>query len=759
MRDVLEKLASIAHDDKFSDSVDEIRREIKSFDAALKAAEDDGRDLVIAIVGRVKSGKSSFLNALLFDGESVLPQAATPMTAALTFIRYDKKCHAEVEFFSKGDWEGFEAKAKAYADKRQKVLRDLESEEAEAERRAKRSYRKYTRREITDARIDERLRVEMGDETLAAVELVRMAKESGNCLDLNDCLGRTQRIDGNSPQELAEKLRDYVGARGRFTPIVCSTTIYLNDPGLNGYCVIDTPGTNDPVISRGKKTKDNLKKSDVVLVMSPAGRFFDDSDLRLCSQNLPANGINDFVILISQFDAAIGEIECKIDRSLPPASRMLAAIRKARNDLITRFRQCISNIAQRAAANKNADVEKWQRLLKEDPILVSAKAYIVAKHWDLLDESRHESEKAYLEIFNELIPGFTFDREHLRDFSMMESVKKRLEKVKQKKNETIARRKGELAGIARKRVSEMLIELRDDVKSSIDKLESADIARLKSELEEQTRRLKRGQNGLEEVFVDTISQAHDKFNEILSEVREAKSHYARLNVESETHQGVNTSYVMRGGLGFMDWLLGPKEVRQHYTYTTKYADAYQAVEQVDAFADKARRLLERGIRCAVDMKTLQKNIVSAVFDIIGDDETFSPEDLKRQIRSTVSAIVIPDADFGNVNFTELITSSFTGGRVENGQIEILKCAQREAIQNVVGDLEERTRSKASAIEESLKHAMNTFVDGLIGNIQKNNEQLAASVKDKVATSQRWESHLQVIDELYKSCSEDVVRDS
>ena len=754
MLNILKRLGALPHEEAFSDSVDKICREIKSFEAAQKAAEDEGRDLVIAIVGRVKSGKSSFLNALLFDGESVLPQAATPMTAALTFIRYDEKCHAEVEFFSKGDWEGFEAKAKAYEEKRRTICQDLENEEAEAERKAKRlfPFRKHVRREITEARINERLRNAMGEETLAAVELVRMANESSHSLDVNACLGRTQRIDGESPQELAAKLQDYVGARRRFTPIVCSTTIYLNDPGLKGYCVIDTPGTNDPVISRGKKTKDNLKKSDVVLVMSPAGRFFDDSDLRLCSQNLPANGISDFMILVSQFDVAIGEIENKIDKSLSPENRMLAAMRKARADLISRFRQCISNIAQRAAANKNVDADKWERLLKEDPILVSAKAYIIAKHWDSLGEEKYEKEKAYLEMFNELVPGFTFDRDNLLDFSMMESVNECLDKVKQKKDEKIARRKGELAGIARKRVCEMLVELRDDVKSNIDRLESADIAKLQSEFEEQTKRLRKGQDGIEDVFTETIHQAHDKFTGILSEVREAKSKYAQINVESETHQGVNTSYVMRGGLGFLDWMLGPKEVRQYYTYTTKYADAYQAVDQVEAFADKARRLLERGIRDAVDIKALQKKIVSAAFDIIGDDETFDPEDLRRQIRDAVRKITIPDADFGNVNYAELITSSFTGERVENGQVEMLKNAQREALQKVVGDLAERTRSKVSAIEKSLKDVQKTFVDDLIGDVKKKNEQLAASVKDRVATSKRWKSYLSVVDELHKACS-------
>lgn len=36
------------------------------------------RQLNIGVVGQVKAGKSSFLNTLLFDGQPVLPKAATP---------------------------------------------------------------------------------------------------------------------------------------------------------------------------------------------------------------------------------------------------------------------------------------------------------------------------------------------------------------------------------------------------------------------------------------------------------------------------------------------------------------------------------------------------------------------------------------------------------------------------------------------------------------------------------------------------------
>lgn len=62
---------------------------------------EENRKLRIGIVGQVKAGKSSFLNALLFEGKEILPHAATPMTAALTKIEYAENPYAVVHYYTK----------------------------------------------------------------------------------------------------------------------------------------------------------------------------------------------------------------------------------------------------------------------------------------------------------------------------------------------------------------------------------------------------------------------------------------------------------------------------------------------------------------------------------------------------------------------------------------------------------------------------------------------------------------------------------
>ena len=71
------------------------------------------RKLNLGIVGRVKAGKSSFLNMLLFQGKDVLPRAFTPKTATLTKIEYGPQNSLEVKYYSTEEWEELKKLANA----------------------------------------------------------------------------------------------------------------------------------------------------------------------------------------------------------------------------------------------------------------------------------------------------------------------------------------------------------------------------------------------------------------------------------------------------------------------------------------------------------------------------------------------------------------------------------------------------------------------------------------------------------------------
>ena len=63
----------------------------------------DNDKLTLGVIGQMKCGKSTFLNALIF-GDDVLPAATTPMTASLSVITYGKEKCIEAEFYTKDEW-------------------------------------------------------------------------------------------------------------------------------------------------------------------------------------------------------------------------------------------------------------------------------------------------------------------------------------------------------------------------------------------------------------------------------------------------------------------------------------------------------------------------------------------------------------------------------------------------------------------------------------------------------------------------------
>ena len=79
-----------------------IDEEIRLLDEALEQARIPDRYRV-AIVGRFKVGKSSFVNRLA--GERLAGVDTSPETAAISVFRYDDRTRAEIEFISREEWD------------------------------------------------------------------------------------------------------------------------------------------------------------------------------------------------------------------------------------------------------------------------------------------------------------------------------------------------------------------------------------------------------------------------------------------------------------------------------------------------------------------------------------------------------------------------------------------------------------------------------------------------------------------------------
>lgn len=210
--------------------------------------------LTIGVIGQMKCGKSTFLNAFIFE-DDILPAAITPMTAALSVITYGEKKRIVAEFYTADEW----------AEQKQQAARSLDD---------------------ASNNLDE-------SKIKAAKELVEKSAKLGS--SLNSFLGKTQ-------EDTFENLIEYVGADGKFISITKSVTIYYPKEYLKGVEIVDTPGFNDPIVSREERTKEFLKKADVVLMMLYAGRPFDATDRDIIFKNVRQCGIGKVLIGINKYD-------------------------------------------------------------------------------------------------------------------------------------------------------------------------------------------------------------------------------------------------------------------------------------------------------------------------------------------------------------------------------------------------------------------------------------------------------------------------
>ena len=97
---LLERHAQIADAIRIyrADDADDIRQLAEELRDNWKDFNRNERKLNLAVVGRVKAGKSTFLNTIVFGGRHILPQAFTPKTATLTKIEYAENNSLEVEY-------------------------------------------------------------------------------------------------------------------------------------------------------------------------------------------------------------------------------------------------------------------------------------------------------------------------------------------------------------------------------------------------------------------------------------------------------------------------------------------------------------------------------------------------------------------------------------------------------------------------------------------------------------------------------------
>ena len=198
---------------EFNVKFDDERKDIKEQKAFI-----DEPDLQIVIVGTIKAGKSTFINAL-FE-ENIASTDVTPETASLTKFRYSTKNKLEVKFYNKTEWdELWESVKKSEKENKGKVFK----EEFES----------------------------------SGAENIK-----------NDYIGASDKIEEVSNiEELKNKVKEYTSKTSEIHYFVKELIVYLNNENIHkNVTIVDTPGLDDVVDYRSKITRDYIKRANAVIV-------------------------------------------------------------------------------------------------------------------------------------------------------------------------------------------------------------------------------------------------------------------------------------------------------------------------------------------------------------------------------------------------------------------------------------------------------------------------------------------------------------
>ena len=280
---------------KVKDSFCKIKDEFNQFRIGADKLLGENKVLKIGVVGQVKAGKSSFLNSLFFDGENVLPRASTPMTAGLTVLEYGEENMFSIDYYNEKEWNTFEGKAKQYDD----FLQEQKGMLLEG----------YNLSDEEIARM-----ANISEDLTSAKELVSSCSGTARSKIKAQSFVETKTFSDIS--DLQDILADYVGAEGRYTSVVKSLTIKLNDERLKNLRIVDTPGVNDPIQSREFRTREFLRECHGVFLLSYAGRFFDSTDVNFLSGRIGSQGIGTVVLIASKFDSVLQDVGTKFPDDL-----------------------------------------------------------------------------------------------------------------------------------------------------------------------------------------------------------------------------------------------------------------------------------------------------------------------------------------------------------------------------------------------------------------------------------------------------------
>ena len=661
----------------------------------VEAAKSNSRKLSIGIVGAVKAGKSSFLNACIFDGKEYLPKAATPMTAALTRISYSDKPKAVIHYYKTEDWDTIEKLAALY----DKALNE--------------EYEKYVKR-MSDSKLSvigkpfkkssDQMSIEdfekgfrcKSEYQRGAKELTRMVKDDPLLMDK---LGSTDEIEG----DIISKLNDYVGANGRFTPIVSYVELQVDNPDVKDFEIVDTPGLNDPIVSRGVITKQFLRTCDVVLLLSPCSQFMDASTVNLMANSLPYAGVREILIVGSKFDSGI----------LNESDEIFGVAYK--KSLESYKNQFLKNLESAKKTGTHLDV--LDKMSIDKVLFVSSTCFVIEKKLKNGDQLNENEQKTY----DNLHQFGDFKDEYLSSLGGIKSVQMELNKVLERKKEIIDAKNSDMLDNARNNHLRILEKIIQETISSRSKLETISAEELKQRTTNIRNVIDSSRCKLMNLFDGAVIKCDEKIQRISPQLTIKMEMHKKIAVETTT---TNDSRIERVGL------FGLKKERIPYTVTNDSANISSVIENIKQYSASCHTYVNTEFKNVFDKEEFAHKIKEIVLKAFEDKKEFDEDDILLPLNNVLDKISIPHIYIDYTPYIDEVETRFEKGYAENEEIHKLYNLQIKLLNRIETEMNEQLRYALEEIKKTLNKQANSFADQIEKKLCAELDKLQEQVEEK-----------------------------
>jgi len=662
--------------------------ETSDLEKTILSMDEENRVLKIGIVGRVNAGKSSLLNALVFDGKDILPKAATPMTAALTKLEYGEIIEANVEFYTQEDIDSLKTYYNKYEEKFEKLKKEKldELKEKEIKKLKVAEIDEYTKNNIEQKSENIANREMKKDEQLFS-SYDQYSRIKASNLGLYE-FKKFENIQADNIDSLNKKLYDFVGADGEYMPFTKSVNIKLNDENLKDIEIIDTPGINDPISSREARTEDLLQECDVIFIVSPSGQFLSNEDMNLLDRITTKDGIQEIHIVASQIDNQLYGSEKENNNSILP--KVLESLKQ---NLTKQIRNVLGD-------KKNQfEAKIYEKFMKNDVLYSSGATYSMLQrfedkeNWD--DNLNHiwkNLNQHYKDYFSDDLSA----KANLYLLSNMQNIQNALKEVREKKDEIIRKRKEEFIKAKLNSFEQYNKSIQKDIKEKIEKIKSSDIKDIKTKKDNLLKVKSQTSEAVNWKYEDFLDANKQILKSSLN--KEINKYFQKNSEEISSSEDTKTESYTKDH-GFWSWKFGDDRYEKiSYDIVVVKAGMIQnALEDLSLYIENS---MKNSI--SEEVNSLKGNIYKQIMPVLeknDGDKNLDLHQIQKSVRNIISSLRIPEINYTNKLPNELKKSGTLKGSEAEDFIERAKNYAKSFQRNIIRDIEKHLNTLFGSLKQ------------------------------------------------------------